>query len=156
MSKAPKELTKTQQQEADKRYRNPHTKEYRIYRSIWLILLASAIGLGCFTLLNVATLPDIQRVVIIAIANIFIVVAIFIDITKTRRIRKTYQREMMAPKSKAQRTEEKKQHAASCAAAKETKDTKFHDPEEEQTFIKKVIARANASGETANIKGSGL
>ena len=64
-------------------------------------------------------LPEAATYVVLGLAYVCIIGALYVDFSKIRKVRRAYQEEMMAKKSKEMRAAEKQQKAAQRAAKQE-------------------------------------
>lgn len=125
-------------QQLDAQFNVP-TPEYKRVRRLWWIVLITAIVLVTvsFLLTKVPGVPVELSTVILVIAYAFIIYAIYLDVGKTRKLRRAYQAAVLNNKSKAIRAEQKRLHAQNLEAARK----RAEQPEEAPTPRKGVFAR---------------
>ena len=120
--KAERKAARAKEQERDRQFYNPPTEEYRRLRRIWWIFLVLAIVLTCFSFAgNTLGVPQPVTYVTLALAYVFIILALYVDFAKCRKARKKYAEEMMKHPTKEQRAAEKKAKAEAAAAEKKKK-----------------------------------
>lgn len=117
--KAEQKAERQKQRELDAQYYNPPTEEYKKLRRWWWIFLVGAIVLTLMSWFGRAFLPEWAMYVTLGLAYVCIIAALYIDFSKIRKVRRAYQAEMSAHKSKEQRAAEKQFKAAERAAEKE-------------------------------------
>ena len=117
--KADKKAARTKQTEIDRQYYNPPTAEYKRLRKIWWGLLIGAIVMTALSWVGRSFLPEAATYVVLGLAYVCIIGALYVDFSKIRKVRRAYQEEMMAKKSKEMRAAEKQQKAAQRAAKQE-------------------------------------
>ena len=114
--KADKKAARTKQTEIDRQYYNPPTAEYKRLRKIWWGLLIGAIVMTALSWVGRSFLPEAATYVVLGLAYVCIIGALYVDFSKIRKVRRAYQEEMMAKKTKEMRAAEKQQKAAQRAA----------------------------------------
>ncbi len=114
--KADKKAARAKQIEIDRQYYNPPTPEYKRLRKIWWGLLIGAIVMTALSWVGRSFLPEAATYVVLGLAYVCIIGALYVDFSKIRKVRRAYQEEMMAKKSKEMRAAEKQQKAAQRAA----------------------------------------
>ncbi len=132
--KAEKKQARAKQADLDRQYYNPPTPEYKRLRKIWWALLIAAIVLTGFSFFGRSFLPEVGTYISLGLAYACIIGALYVDFSKIRKVRRAYQEEMMAHKSKEMRALEKQQKAAERAAKLEA-EKKYEESkaaEEEQ------------------------
>lgn len=114
--KAEQKAARTKQSEIDRQYYNPPTPQYKRLRKIWWGLLIGAIAMTALSWVGRSFLPEVATYVALGLAYACIIGALYVDFSKIRKVRRAYQEEMMAKKSKEMRAAEKQQKAAQRAA----------------------------------------
>lgn len=109
--KAEQKAARTKQSQIDRQYYNPPTAEYKRLRKIWWGLLIGAIAMTALSWLGRSFLPEAATYVVLGLAYVCIIGALYVDFSKIRKVRRAYQEEMMAKKSKEMRAAEKQQKA---------------------------------------------
>lgn len=95
--KAIRREQRQKQRELDSKYYNPPTQEYKNLRRLWWVCLLGAIvltALGMFIPQWFPNVPGIQWWCIVP-AYALIIVALWLDFSKIRKVRQAYQMEMM-------------------------------------------------------------
>ncbi|MEG0758012.1 MAG: hypothetical protein RR505_06350 [Raoultibacter sp.] len=117
--KVEKKAERQKQTQVDRKYYNPPTAEYKKLRRLWWILLVGAIAMTAFSWLARTWFPDNEMVSYIGLglAYVLIIAALYIDFSKIRKVRRAYQEEMEASKTKEVRAAEKKAKAEALAKA---------------------------------------
>lgn len=95
--KAIRREQRQKQRELDSKYYNPPTEEYKRLRRLWWVCLGGAIvltALGMFIPQWLPNVPGIQWWCIMP-AYALIIVALWLDFSKIRKVRQAYQVEMM-------------------------------------------------------------
>lgn len=125
-------------QQRDAQFNVP-TPEYKRVRRLWWIVLITAIVLVTvsFLLTKVPGVPVELSTVILVIAYAFIIYAIYLDVGKTRKLRRAYQAAVLNNKSKAIRAEQKRLHAQNVEAARKQAE----QPQQAPAQRKGVFAR---------------
>lgn len=118
--KAEKRVQRAKQAEIDRQYYNPPTAEYKRLRKVWWGLLIGAIVLTALSWVGRSFLPEAGTYVSLGLAYACIIGALYVDFSKIRKVRRAYQEQMEASKSKEQRALEKQQKAAQKAQKAET------------------------------------
>lgn len=113
--KADKRAARQRQAELDRKYYNPPTEEYKRLRRIYWVLMVVAIVCVIASFAGRGVIPSTPLYVILGLAYAAIIAALYVDMVKIRRVRRKYQAEMEAHKSKAARAAEKKQKASAKA-----------------------------------------
>lgn len=114
--KADKKVARAKQTELDRQYYNPPTPEYKRLRKIWWGLLIAAIAMTALSFFGRSFLPEAATYVVLGLAYVCIIGALYVDFSKIRKVRRAYQEEMMGKKTKEVRAAEKQQKAAQRAA----------------------------------------
>lgn len=117
--KADKRAARQRQAELDRKYYNPPTEEYKRLRRIYWVLMVVAIVCVVVSFAGRGIIPDTPLYVILGLAYVAIIAALYFDLVKIRRVRRKYQEEAEAHKSKAARAAEKKEKAGAKAKAAE-------------------------------------
>lgn len=122
--KTEQKAARQKQSQVDRKYYNPPTAEYKKLRRLWWILLVGAIAMTAFSWLSRSWFPNNEMVsfVCLGLAYVLIIAALYIDFSKIRKVRRAYQEEMEAKKTKEVRAMEKKAKAEKQAAAKDGGD----------------------------------
>ena len=110
--KAEKKVARQKQGELDRKYYNPPTPQYKRLRKIWWARLIGAIAATALSWLGRSWFPDPVSYVMLGLAYVCIIGALYVDFSKIRKVRRAYQEEMESRKSKEQRAIEKQQKAA--------------------------------------------
>lgn len=110
--KAVQKVERSKQSELDRKYYNPPTAEYKRLRKLWWGLLIGAIAATALSFLGRSFLPEMATYVVLGLAYVCIIAALYIDFSKIRKVRRAYQEEMESSKTKEQRAMEKQQKAA--------------------------------------------
>ena len=167
--KAEKKVARQKQGELDRKYYNPPTPQYKRLRKIWWGLLIGAIVMTAMSWFGRAFLPEVGTYVVLGLAYVCIIGALYVDFSKIRKVRRAYQEEMEGRKSKEQRALEKQQKAAQKAqqiegaeaSAEEEKPKKrslfgsgFRLPKAEQAKAEKQEAEAADAAKGQSPKGS--
>ena len=113
--KAIRKEQRQKQHELDRRYYTPPTEEYKRLRRMWWVFLGIAIVLTALAMLVPNMFPDNASLtwVFLIPAYACIIVALWIDFSKIRKVREKYQQEMLKKHSK----EAKKESTAHASAA---------------------------------------
>lgn len=145
--KAEQKAARQKQREIDAQYYNPPTEEYKRLRRLWWIFLVGAIVLTLLSWFGRAFLPEAGIYVTLGLAYVCIIAALYIDFSKIRKVRRAYQAEQMAHKSKQVRAAEKQIKAAERAAEKEAaaKAAAGEGPvvEEKKGFLSGLFGKKN-------------
>ena len=115
--KAEQKAQRAKQAELDRKYYNPPTAEYKRLRKIWWGCLIGAILCTVLSWVGRSWQPEFISYVALGLAYVLIIAAFYIDFSKIRKVRRAYQAEMTAKKSKEVRALEKQQKAAAREAA---------------------------------------
>ena len=105
--KAQQKRDRAKQAELDRKYYNPPTKEYKNLRKMWWGALILAILMVALSWIGRTWEPVWLSYVALGLAYVFIIAAFYIDFSKIRKVRRAYQAEMEARKTKEQRALEK-------------------------------------------------
>ena len=108
--------------EIDRQYYNPPTPEYKRLRKIWWGLLIGAIVMTAMSWFGRTFLPEVGTYVVLGLAYVCIIGALYVDFSKIRKVRRAYQEEMMSKKTKEMRAAEKQQKAAQRAAKQKVEE----------------------------------
>ncbi|MEF9876321.1 MAG: aromatic amino acid lyase, partial [Gordonibacter sp.] len=119
--KAVQKTERAKQTQLDRKYYNPPTAEYKKLRKIWWGLLIAAIVFTALSFLGRAWLPEMASYIVLGLAYVCIIGALYVDFSKIRKVRRAYQEEMENSKSKEQRALEKQQIELLAALASENK-----------------------------------
>ncbi|WP_255467217.1 hypothetical protein [Raoultibacter phocaeensis] len=111
--KAEQKAARQKQSQIDRKYYNPPTEQYKKLRRLWWILLVGAIAMTAFSWLSRSWFPNTEMVSFVALglAYVLIIAALYIDFSKIRKVRRAYQEEMEAKKTKEVRAMEKQAKA---------------------------------------------
>ncbi len=120
--KADKKAARAKQTEIDRQYYNPPTPEYKRLRKIWWGLLIGAIVMTAMSWFGRTFLPEVGTYVVLGLAYVCIIGALYVDFSKIRKVRRAYQEEMMSKKTKEMRAAEKQQKAAQRAAKQKVEE----------------------------------
>lgn len=135
--KAAKKVERSKQTSLDRKYYNPPTPEYKRLRKIWWALLIGAIAATALSFFGRSFLPEMATYVILGLAYVCIIAALYIDFSKIRKVRRAYQEEMEGRKTKEQRAIEKQQKAEqqkAVAAPAEGKADEAEQPKKRSLF----------------------
>lgn len=110
--RAEKKVARQKQSELDRKYYNPPTEEYKRLRKIWWVLLIGAIIMVALSWLARSVLPEGASYVTLGLSYLLIIAALYVDLSKVRKVRRAYREKMEAGKSKEQRALEKQEKAA--------------------------------------------
>lgn len=97
--KADKKAARAKQTEIDRQYYNPPTPEYKRLRKIWWGLLIGAIVMTAMSWFGRTFLPEVGTYVVLGLAYVCIIGALYVDFSKIRKVRRAYQEEMMSKKN---------------------------------------------------------
>lgn len=114
--KAAQKADRTKQSQLDRKYYNPPTPQYKKLRKIWWGLLIAAIVFTALSFVGRAWMPESAGLVILGLAYVCIIGALYVDFSKIRKVRRAYQEAMESSKSKEQRALEKQKKAEQKAA----------------------------------------
>ncbi len=114
---------KQQEREARARYYNPDTPEYHRWRRYWWISIVLALSLTALSFVVQIAIPDsaVASYVLLGVGYALLIVAIWIDMGKVRKIRRAYADRMMAGRSKAATRARKAEKAAAQKEAAEAR-----------------------------------
>ena len=114
---------KQQEREARARYYNPDTPEYHRWRRYWWISIVLALSLTALSFVMQIAIPDsaVASYVLLGVGYALLIVAIWIDMGKVRKIRRAYADRMMAGRSKAATRARKAEKAAAQKEAAEAR-----------------------------------
>ncbi|MEG0015856.1 MAG: hypothetical protein RR934_08830 [Gordonibacter sp.] len=136
--KAVQKTERAKQTQLDRKYYNPPTAEYKKLRKIWWGLLIAAIVFTALSFLGRAWLPEMASYIVLGLAYVCIIGALYVDFSKIRKVRRAYQEEMENSKSKEQRALEKQQKAeqkaAELEAAEKTASGEAEKPKKRSLF----------------------
>lgn len=109
--RADKKVVRQKQTDLDRKYYNPPTAQYKRLRKMWWGLLIGAIVMTAISWFARSLFPEPVTYVTLGLAYLCIIGALYVDFSKIRKVRRAYQEEMEAGKSKEQRAFEKQQKA---------------------------------------------
>lgn len=134
--KVEKKASNQKQTQVDRKYYNPPTAEYKKLRRLWWILLVAAIAMTGFSWLARTWFPTNEMVsyVGLGLAYVLIIAALYIDFSKIRKVRRAYQEEMEASKTKEVRAAEKKAKAEALVKAAEAEKVIEDAPKKKSLF----------------------
>ena len=92
-----------------------------------------------------AFLPEVGTYVVLGLAYVCIIGALYVDFSKIRKVRRAYQEEMMSKKTKEMRAAEKQQKAAQRAAGGENFRQGFDEVRWGPWFLVSTWRRSPAS-----------
>ena len=150
-AKARRKQERAKQNELDRKYYNPPTKEYKNLRRAWWVVLIAAVVMVAVSWFARSWEPVWISYVTLGLSYLLIILAFYIDFSKIRKCRRKYQAEMEARHTKEDRAAEKKAKAAARAAEKKKDDDAAKVAEEQIAkpkrglFGKKKAASANAA-----------
>ena len=129
--KAERKQQRAKDAERDRQFYNPPTAEYKRLRKIWWVCLILAIILTVVSFAgNNLGMPAPIMYVTLALAYVFIIAALYIDMGKCRKARQKYADEVLNHPTKEMRAAEKKAKAQQRAAEKLAAEQPA-EPEEE-------------------------
>lgn len=133
--------------EAERKYGDPPGKKFKIFKRLWLgFLIASVVTVAfSFVVSRIEGAPEWLSMAFLIAAYVCIIVTLYLDLGKIRRMRKTYAAQMSAAQTKESRAEQKKQKAAARAAAKE-EEKKRAEEEVKRREAKAIRAEMSFSG----------
>ncbi len=107
--KAEQKAARQKQAQTDRKYYNPPTEQYKKLRRLWWVMLVGAIAMTAFSWLSRSWFPNTEMIsyVALGLAYVLIIGALYVDFSKIRKVRRAYQEEMEAKKSKEVRAAEK-------------------------------------------------
>lgn len=114
---AAKKKRDAKMREANTKYYNPRTPEYKRARRIWALFVVLAIALSVASFFLMPRVSDTVSTILIIAAYVCIAIAIGVDLIVIRKIRLKYAAE--ASQTKEQTRARKDAHAAKLKAAKE-------------------------------------
>ena len=118
--KAERKQQRAKDTERDRQFYNPPTAEYKRLRKIWWVCLILAIILTVVSFAgNNLGMPAPIMYVTLALAYVFIIAALYIDMGKCRKARQKYADEVLNHPTKEMRAAEKKAKAQQRAAEKQ-------------------------------------
>ena len=118
--KAERKQQRAKDAERDRQFYNPPTAEYKRLRKIWWVCLILAIILTVVSFAgNNLGMPAPIMYVTLALAYVFIIAALYIDMGKCRKARQKYADEVLNHPTKEMRAAEKKAKAQQRAAEKQ-------------------------------------
>ena len=113
--KAERKQQRAKDAERDRQFYNPPTAEYKRLRKIWWVCLILSLTVVSFAGNNLG-MPAPIMYVTLALAYVFIIAALYIDMGKCRKARQKYADEVLNHPTKEMRAAEKQQKAAQRAA----------------------------------------
>ena len=113
--KAIRKEQRQKQRELDSRYYSPPTEEYKKLRRMWWVFLVAAIILTALAMIIPNMFPDHTSLTWVFLIPAYgcIIIALWLDFSKIRKVRQAYQQEMIKKHSKV----DKKENAAHASAA---------------------------------------
>ena len=118
--KAERKQQRAKDAQRDRQFYNPPTAEYKRLRKIWWVCLILAIILTVVSFAgNNLGMPAPIMYVTLALAYVFIIAALYIDMGKCRKARQKYADEVLNHPTKEMRAAEKKAKAQQRAAEKQ-------------------------------------
>lgn len=130
-AKARRKEERARQNELDRKYYNPPTKEYKNLRRAWWVVLIAAVVMVALSWFARSWEPAWISYVTLGLSYLLIILAFYIDFSKIRKCRRKYQAEMEARHTKEDRAAEKKAKAAARAAEKQKEDAAAKVAEEQ-------------------------
>ena len=117
---------------AERKYGDPPTKRFKMYRKIWIGCLVCAILsiVASFACSKVDFMPEGASVVFLVLAYAFIIVTLYLDFGKIRKERRAYSARMAAQNTKESRAAQKAQKAAARKRKKEEEQRKAKEEAE--------------------------
>ena len=153
--KAEQKAQRAKQAELDRKYYNPPTAEYKRLRKIWWGCLIGAILCTVLSWVGRSWQPEFISYVALGLAYVLIIAAFYIDFSKIRKVRRAYQAEMTAKKSKEVRALEKQQKAAAReAAAQKGEEEPAEQPKKRGLFGSGFRLSKDKSAKDAGAEGS--
>lgn len=110
--KARERAERAKQAELDRKYYNPPTAEFKRMKRLWWGLLIAAVVFTALSWLVQGHVPDPVAFGMLITAYLCIFGALYVDIRKVRKLRREYQAEMEAKKSKELHAAQKQARAA--------------------------------------------
>ena len=106
--KVDKKAAREKAREEERNFYNPPTPEYKRYRKIWWVTLIAAMVLTVLSFVGQHfNFPQEVVYVTLGLAYVFIIVALYVDFAKCRKLRKEYAA-LQSSKKKKQKAEEGK------------------------------------------------
>lgn len=134
--KAIRRAERQRQADLDRKYANPPTPEYKRLRKIWWALLIAAIVCLALSFFLRDYLGEFAWMVILVLSYVFIIGALWLEFSKMKKVRRAYQEQMEAKKTKSQRAQERREKAAAKAAAAEAASKAAEEkPAEKKGFL---------------------
>ena len=129
----------------ERKYYNPPTAEYKKWKKIWWMLIASAVVMtaASFTLNFMAPDNQVLSMSVLGIGYVGLIGSLIVDFSKVRKIRRQYQAEMQAKATKEARAIAKQEHAAAVAAKKTAASEKEEGGELEAPAKKGILSFIN-------------
>ena len=116
--KAEKRAARAKQAELDRKYYNPPTERYKRLRRLWWTLLIVAIVALLLSWILQRTMGNsLITYILLGGSYVCIIVALYVELSRIRKVRREYQAQMEAHKSKAVRAAEKEAKAQQRSAA---------------------------------------
>lgn len=130
-------------------YYNPPTAEYKRWRRIWWVLLVGAIAMTGLSFGARYWFPGFESLsmITLGVAYAMIIGALVVDFVKIRKVRRAYQNEMEAKKTKASKAEAKKlaeEQAAEKAAAEAKAAEKAAKKGERNSIMDRIKGNKNS------------
>lgn len=120
--KAIRRAERQKQAELDRKYANPPTEEYKRLRRIWWVLLICAIVCLALSFVFRDSLGDVAWMVVTALSYVFIIIALWLEFSKMKKVRNQYRDMMESRKTKARRAEERREKAEAKAMRAEAEE----------------------------------
>lgn len=127
--KAQRQADRAKQRELDQKYYTPPTERYKRLRRIWWGMIIAAVVMIVASLV-MREVSETASFVCLGLVYVFMILALYFEFVKIRKVRKEYQEEMAARKTKEQRALEKEKKAAERA---EKQAAASEDAEAEET-----------------------
>lgn len=134
-------------------YYNPPTPEYKRWKKVWWAMLGGAIALTAFSFWASGQ-ESLQSLMYptIGLSYALLFLAIVLEFTFLRKLRRTYQDEKIAEEFSKKRSKARKEAAeAARLAAKEAEEA---PPQEERKLFRGLFTRKRASDAVATAKGA--
>lgn len=128
--KAIRRAQRQKQAELDRKYANPPTPEYQRWRRIWWVCLIGAIVCLAVSFFGGSGEGNPVAIVVLVLSYVLIIAALWIEFSKMKKLRRAYQMQMEARKSKSARAQERREKAAAKAAAAEAEQKQAEEPAE--------------------------
>lgn len=134
--KTEQKAARQKQTQVDRKYYNPPTEEYKKLRRLWWILLVGAIAMTAFSWVSRSWFPNNEMIgfVSLGLAYVLIIAALYVDFSKIRKVRRAYQEEMEAKKTKEVRAAEKKAKAEQLKKATDSETPAVEEPKRRSLF----------------------